>query len=155
MRNRYTFRQDSLNTAGYKGFVTRGITLTVLSDTKKKYTSAFRRFVVFLIREKRPMTLDSFEAFLHACRAQGAKGPTLEESAFYMIEDVGPSFEEVGHHHQPEVHRASARRPRRNPREAHCTCGTGSSTHPRPSPHPARPRCVRFRGIRSIGTCLC
>ena len=78
MRNRYTFRQVSLDTAGYKGFVTRGIALTVLSDTKKKYTSAFRRFVVFLIREKRPMNLDSFEAFLHACRAQGAKGPTLE-----------------------------------------------------------------------------
>lgn len=78
MRNRYTFHQDALDATGHKGFVTRGIALTVLSDTKRKYTSAFRRFVVFLIREKRPMNLDSFEAFLQACRAQGAKGPTLE-----------------------------------------------------------------------------
>ena len=52
------------------------------------------------------------------------RGISSVESAFYMIEDVGPSFEEVGHHRQPEVHRASARRPRRDPREAHCTCGT-------------------------------
>ena len=78
MRNRYTFRQEALDPAGHKGFITRGIALTVLSDTKRKYTTAFRRFVVFLIREKRPMTLDSFEAFLQACRSQGAKGPTLE-----------------------------------------------------------------------------
>ena len=78
MRNRYTFRQEALDASGHGAFVTRGIALTVLSDTKRKYTSAFRRFVVFLIREKRPMTLDSFEAFLQACRTQGAKGPTLE-----------------------------------------------------------------------------
>ena len=78
MRGRYTFRQEALDPTGHKGFITRGIALTVLSDTKKRYTAAFRRFVVFILRERLPMNLGSFEAFLHACRTQGAKGPTLE-----------------------------------------------------------------------------
>ena len=71
IRGVYVFRQDTLDTTGHKGFVTRGIALTVLSD---------RRFVVFRMREKRPMTLDSFEAFLQACWTQGAKGLPLEGS---------------------------------------------------------------------------
>ena len=78
MRDRYTFRQDCLDPSGHGRFISRGIALTVLKDTRKKYTTAFRRFVVFLVKEKRPMSLDSFSAFLQACRTQGAKGETLE-----------------------------------------------------------------------------
>ena len=78
MRNRYVFRQDTLDSTGHTGFITRGIALTVLSDTKQRYTAAFRRFVVYILRERLPMNLASFEAFLQACRTQGAKGPTLE-----------------------------------------------------------------------------
>lgn len=73
-------RWDDLDDAEDDGpdFIGTGVTISVIPDTRQKYEGAFSRYIDFIVKFNRPLTLDSFGRFLRSCRRQGARGSTLE-----------------------------------------------------------------------------
>ena len=79
-----------LDDGGWQSFLAAGITETVARETQNKYSSAFSRFIDFLVSTGRVWDFEGLLRFLHACRQQGARGTTLEgyRSAVLWIQRI-------------------------------------------------------------------
>ena len=77
MRHRYRFSQKNLRKPQRDTFIGRGVALTVRTKTRRRYRAVFRRFVTYMVNNLRPLGLNALTEFLQECRAQGARGKTL------------------------------------------------------------------------------
>ena len=78
MSDRWQYDLSTLTDAGWERFVTRGIQLSVNTESATKYKNSVRRFVTFLNDRHLPFAFVSLVRFLCGCRTQGARGGTLE-----------------------------------------------------------------------------
>jgi len=83
--HRWVPKYEELDESGYETFIQEGVKSTVRKDTDSKYTGAGERYVAFIKARGLPYGYDSFVAFLHACRKQGASAQTLEGYRAAMV----------------------------------------------------------------------